>query len=82
MHEPTLYALVAALAALGISSGWRWARSRWRMLEVGATGEQYHALVDQSPNGVLVADAANCKIVAANPACCRASATRSKSSRR
>ena len=69
MNESALYALVAAVAALCLSWTWRWARSRWRMLEVGATGEHYYALVDQSPNGVLVADAATYKIVAANPAC-------------
>ena len=68
MHEPTLYALVAALLALGASSAWRWVRSRWRMLEIAATGEQFHAVIEQSPNGVLVADAGNGRIVAANPA--------------
>ena len=69
MNESALYALVAAVAALCLSWAWRWARSRWRMLEMGATGEHYYALVDQSPNGVLVADAASYRIVAANPAC-------------
>ena len=68
MHEPTLYALVAALAALGISSAWRWARSRWGTLRLATSGEQYHAVVEQSPNGVLVADAKDMRIVAANPA--------------
>jgi diguanylate cyclase (GGDEF)-like protein/PAS domain S-box-containing protein len=68
MHEPTVYALVAALAALGISSAWRWARSRWGMLRLATSGEQYHAVVEQSPNGVLVADATTMRIVAANPA--------------
>ncbi len=68
MHEPLLYPLVAALLALGASSAWRWARSRWRMLEIATTGEQYHAVIEQSPNGVLIADSANFRIVAANPA--------------
>lgn len=68
MHEPLIYALVAAVAALGLSSGWRWARLRWRMLEIATTGEQYHAVVEQSPNGVLVADAGTLRVVAANPA--------------
>jgi diguanylate cyclase (GGDEF)-like protein/PAS domain S-box-containing protein len=71
MHEPTLYALAAALAALALSSAWRWLRARWRMLELADTGEHYHAVVEQSPNGVLVVDASTGGIAAANPALLR-----------
>jgi len=68
MQEAIIFGLAMVIAAPGVLLGWRWLRARRHMLEVSAGGEHYHAVIEQSPNGVLIADASNYKIVGANPA--------------
>ncbi|MEP7247127.1 MAG: diguanylate cyclase, partial [Gammaproteobacteria bacterium] len=61
---PFLSAVIGALFALT----WFRMRSRERMRPVSSASDHYHAAIDQSPHGVLIADALTLSIVAANPA--------------
>jgi diguanylate cyclase (GGDEF)-like protein/PAS domain S-box-containing protein len=68
MYEPIIFALAGGIGVLGILSAWLWTQLRTRAAENASTSEHYHAVIEQSPNGMLIADATSYKIVAANPA--------------
>jgi len=69
LNPPSLvYVLAAAVVLLSAALAFVIARARSRRVSAVAAGNHYHALVEQSPNGVLIADAATLRILAANPA--------------
>jgi diguanylate cyclase (GGDEF)-like protein/PAS domain S-box-containing protein len=68
MHEPIIYGIAVGIVALGFASTWLWVRMRGGALKGAATSEHYRAVIEQSPNGVLIADSGTYRIVAANPA--------------
>jgi len=68
MQELIIYVLAGGVGMLGVTAAWRWLRTRWQVLDGASAGEHYRAVIEQSPNGVLIADASSGRIVAVNPA--------------
>jgi diguanylate cyclase (GGDEF)-like protein/PAS domain S-box-containing protein len=60
-------AFIAAIVALAAVLAWMAFRLRKRAHTTSGASTHYSAAVDQSPNGVLIADAATFRILAANP---------------
>jgi len=69
MQEPSLIIVLGAvIACLGGALAFWIFRARATRHVTGEAGSYYHALIEQSPNGVLIAEAATLRIVAANSA--------------
>jgi diguanylate cyclase (GGDEF)-like protein/PAS domain S-box-containing protein len=69
LNSPGLvYGLVATVAVLAAALALVIYRSRRMRASAIAAGNHYHALIEQSPNGVLIADAVTLRILAANAA--------------
>src|SRR5262245_36959807 len=69
MQEPSLtIVLVSVIAVLGGSLAFLAYRTRASRRASAAAGSHYHALIEASPNGVLIADASTLRIIAANTA--------------
>ncbi len=61
-------ALAALAGALATALAWSWIRSRLRGLaDAGEAADPCRAAFEQSPNGILMADAETLRITAANP---------------
>ena len=60
--------LLATIAIMGVALAFLLIRSRSSKRHAAVAEAHYHALVEQSPNGVLVADLATLRIVAGNAA--------------
>src|SRR5689334_16127115 len=69
MQEPSLIIVLGAvIAVLGGALAFWIFRARATRQATGENGGHYCALVEQSPNGVLIAEASTLRIVAANSA--------------
>ncbi len=69
MQDPSLIiGLLSAIAVLGGALAFMLFRSRSARRLATVAGSHYHALVEQSPNGVLIADAGTLRILAGNSA--------------
>jgi diguanylate cyclase (GGDEF)-like protein/PAS domain S-box-containing protein len=69
MQEPSLIIVLGVLLAFcGGALAFVVFRARAARSLVGEVGSHYHSLVEQSPNGVLIAEASTLRILAANSA--------------
>jgi len=69
MQEPSLIIVLGGLIALfGGALAFVVFRARGARSIASEMGSHYHALVEQSPNGVLIAEASTLRILAANAA--------------
>src|SRR5882724_6723419 len=69
MQEPSLIIVLGSIVAgFGGVLAFVVFRARAARRTLSEAGSHYHALIEQSPNGVLIADAATFRVLAANTA--------------
>src|SRR5690242_20331832 len=68
MQQVIILVLAGIVGALGITLARLAPRLRGRTEQDASPDVDYHEVIEQSPNGVLIADAATGKLIAANPA--------------
>jgi PAS domain-containing protein len=67
-EQSLIIGLVSTFAALGAVLAFLIFRARSSRRLAAVAGAHYHALIEQSPNGVLIADASSLRVIAGNSA--------------